>query len=127
MKTRPLIGLITILLTLAVIVPLIFFLSRGVIPANQFLLIALGILALLLWVIPFVTLVDPLLRRGVGSILNLNIVWRGRGAGRAASWTAMEKSGCLTGIALEALGYFFLLIWYLPWLGVIGIVWWIWR
>ncbi len=56
-------GIVAFLLTLALTIPILFILSRGAVNTNQFILIVSGVLLLVLWTIPYATLVDPWLRR----------------------------------------------------------------
>ena len=122
MKTRSIVGLTGLVLTLVVMIPVLFFLSRGVVSTNQFIVIVACVLFLVLWTIPFVTLVDPLLRRAVGALFNVTIEWRG--TSNSISWTPAEKTGCILGLFLDLLGYFFVVLWLLPFGAAIALVLW---
>ena len=122
MKTRAIVGITSMVLTLAVIIPVLFFLSRGTVSPNQFGVIVACVLFLVLWTIPYVTLVDPLLRRAVGALFNVTIEWRG--IGKSISWTPAEKTGCILGLFIDLLGYFFIVLWLLPLGAAIGLVLW---
>ena len=122
MKTRTTVGITSLVLTLVVMIPVLFFLSRGVVSSNQFGVIVVCVLFLVLWTIPYVTLVDPLLRRAVGALFNVTIELRG--SSNSISWTPVENSGCLLGLFLGLLGYFFITLWFVPFAAAIGLVLW---
>ena len=122
MKTRAIFGILGFVLTLVVMIPVLFFLSRGAVSANQFALIVGGVLLLVVWTVPYVTLVDPLLRRALGALFNVTIEWRG--TSNSMSWTPVENSGCIFGLFLDLLGYFFIILWLLPFGAAIGLVLW---
>jgi hypothetical protein len=122
MKTRS-IGIGGLVLALAMMIPVLFFLSRGAVGTNQTILIVLGVLMLVLWTIPYITLVDPWLRRRVGALLGVTIELRGGGSSVKA-WAISEKAGCLLGNCLELLGYLFMLVWYVPFAVAIALAWW---
>ena len=122
MKTRSIVGLSGLVLTLVVMIPVLFFLSKGVVSTNQFGVIVACVLFLVLWTIPYVTLVDPLLRRAVGALFNVTIEWRG--TSNSMSWTPAEKTGCLLGLFIGLLGYFFIVLWLLPFGAAIALVLW---
>ena len=123
MKTRTIIGIAGFFLTIAVMIPLLFFLTRGAVSSNQFAVIVAGVLFLVVWTIPYVTLVDPLLRRAVGALFNVTIEWRG--TSNSISWTPVENSGCLFGLFLDVLGYLFVILWLVPFAAAIGLVLWL--
>jgi len=106
-------------------IPLLFILTRNSVNAGQFILILAAVLLLVLWTILYVMLVDPLLRRGVGALLNLQIVWRGQS--KSIGWTPVEETGCLLGFFIDMLGYFFIILWLLPFAIAIGLVMWLRR
>ena len=122
MKTRPLLG-ISLCLTLLVVVPVLFFLTRGIMSSSQFGLIVVAVLSLFLWTVVYVTLFDPLLRRGVGALLNVTIHWSG--IGDSISWTHAEAHGCLAGFFIGLLGYLFLFLWIVPFVAAVGLVFWL--
>ena len=122
MKSRAIFGISGLVLTLVITVPLLFFLSRGAVGTSQYLAIVSGVLALVLWTIPYVTLVDPWLRRCVGALFNVTIEWRG--TSKSMSWTPTQETGCLASLFIDLLGYFFLILWFVPVAGAIGLVLW---
>src|ERR1700730_8594211 len=122
MKCRAIVGITGLVLTLVVMMPVLFFLSRGTISSNQFGVIVGCVLFLVLWTIPYVTLVDPLLRRAVGALFKVTIEWRGPSS--SISWTPAEKTGCLLGLFIGLLGYFFIVLWFLPFGAAIALVLW---
>ncbi len=81
-----------------------------------------AVLLLVLWTIPYVTLVDPLLRRLVGGLCNRTIEWRG--VTNSISWTPLEKTGCLLGLFLDLLGYVFIVMWLAPLAAAVALVVW---
>src|SRR6266404_6149462 len=123
MRKRAGVGLAAFALTIIFMIPLLFVLSRGAIGANQYFIIVTGVLLLVCWTIPYATLVDPLLRRGAGSLLNLNIQWRG--SSNSIAWTPVEETGCLLSLFIDLLGYFFIAIWFVPFAAVIVLVLWL--
>jgi len=123
MKTRAIIGIASLVLTLVVMIPVLFFLSRGDVGPGQFVGIVSAVLVLVLWTIPYVTLVDPLLRRAIGALFNVTIDWRG--TSNSLSWTPVDNSGCILGLLLDLLGYFFIVLWLLPLGAAIGFVLWL--
>ena len=110
-------------LTTIFMIPLLFVLSRGTIGTNQYFIIVTGVLLLVCWTIPYATLVDPLLRRGAGSLLNVNIQWRG--SSNSIAWTPVEETGCLLSLFIDLLGYFFIALWFVPFAAVIVLVLWL--
>jgi hypothetical protein len=122
MKTRSIVGLSGLVLTLVLMIPVLFFLSRGAVSPNQFAVIAASVLLLVVWTILYVTLVDPLLRRAVGALFKVTIEWRG--PSNSISWTPVENSGCILGFFLGLLGYFFIGLWLLPFGAAIALVLW---
>src|SRR6266446_7197264 len=101
-------GIIALLLTLVLTIPILFILSRGTVNTNQFILILCGVLFLVLWTIPYATLVDPLLRRSVGALFSVTIEWRG--TSNSLSWTPVQETGCIAGLFIDLLGYFFIVL-----------------
>ena len=122
MKTRGIIGITGLVLTLVVMLPVLFFLSRGAVRPDQFGVIVACVLFLVVWTIPYVTLVDPLLRRAVGALFNVTIEWCG--TSNSISWTPAEKTGCILGLFIDLLGYFFIVLWLLPFGAAIALVLW---
>ena len=122
MKTRTIFGITGLVLTLVVMIPVLFFLSRGAVSSNQFGVIVGCVLLLVLWTISYMTLVDPLLRRAVGAVFNVTIEWRGPSS--SISWTPAEKTGCILGLFIGLLGYIFIVLWLLPFGAAIALVLW---
>lgn len=122
MKARGLIGIAAFVLTIALTIPVLFLLSRSAVNTNQFILIVAGMLLLVLWTVPYITLVDPGLRRVVGAVFGVNIEWRG--TTNSLSWTPVEEIGCLRGLVIDLLGYFFMALWFVPFAGAIVLILW---
>lgn len=116
-------GLAAFVTTLLLTIPILFILSRNSVNTNQFILIVAAVLLLVLWTIPYATLVDPWLRRGVGGLFNLTIEWRG--TSKSMSWTPIQETGCLAGLFIDLLGYFFIILWFTPFAAAIGLVLWL--
>lgn len=116
-------GIAALLLTLGLMIPILFILSRGTVNTNQFILIVSGVLLLVLWTITYATLVDPWLRRDVGALFNVTIEWRG--PSKSLSWTPVQKTGCMAGLFIDLLGYFFIVLWLMPFAAAIGLVLWL--
>jgi hypothetical protein len=116
-------GIAGLLLTLVLMIPILFILSRGTVNTSQFVLIVSGVLLLVLWTIPYATLVDPWLRRGVGALFNVTIEWQG--TSKSLSWTPIQETGCLAGLFIDLLGYFFIVLWLMPFAAAIGLVLWL--
>ena len=116
-------GIVALVLTLALTIPILFILSRGAVNTNQFILIMSGVLLLVLWTIPYATLVDPWLRRAVGALFNVTIEWRG--TSKSLSWTPVQETGCIAGLFIDLLGYFFIILWLVPFAAAIGLVLWL--
>ena len=125
MKRLTTVGIAGFALTLAVMIPVLFFLSRGAVSTNQFIVILSTVLLLVLWTVAYVTLVDPLLRRAVGALFNRTIEWQG--TSQSISWTPVEEAGCLTGLFITLLGYAFIILWLLPFGASIALIWWLRR
>ena len=125
MKTRTMIGITGFILTLAVMIPLLFVLSRGAVSTNQFVVIVAAVLLLVLWTIPYAAIVDPWLRRNVGALFGVTIEWRG--TSKSMSWTPVEETGCLSGLFIDLLGYLFIILWLLPLAATIALAWWLRR
>ena len=122
MKTRAIFGIAGFVLTIAVMIPVLFFLSRGSLGASQYWAIVTAVLGLVVWTIPYATLVDPLLRRGVGSLFGTTIEWRG--TSKSISWTPGNETGCIANLCIDLLGYFFIILWLLPFGAAIALVLW---
>lgn len=116
-------GIAGFALTLIVTIPILFFLTRDAVNRSQFVVIVSAVLLLVLWIIPYMTLVDPFLRRAVGALLSLTIEWRG--VTNSISWTPLEETGCLLGLFLDLLGYFFIILWFVPPAAAIGLALWL--
>ena len=122
MKSRVIFGISGFVLTILITIPVLFLLSRGAVGASQYLAIVSAVLALVLWTIVYATLVDPWLRRCVGALFNVTIEWRG--TSKSVSWTPAEEAGCLASLFMGLLGYFFLILWFVPFAAAIGLVLW---
>jgi len=116
-------GIVAFLLTFVLTIPILFIFSRNTVNANQFILIVSAVLMLVLWTIAYMTLVDPLLRRGMGALFDVHIQWRGPSG--SISWTPVEDTGCLFGLFLDLLGYFFIVLWFMPFVAAIGLALWL--
>jgi uncharacterized membrane protein len=123
MKSRAIFGISGFVLTIAITIPVLFFLSRGSVGASQYLAIVTAVLALVLWTIPYATLVDPWLRRCVGALFRVTIAWSG--TSKSMSWTPAAETGCLAGFIIGLLGYFFLILWFVPFALAIGLILWL--
>ena len=115
-------GLVALVLTLVLTIPILFILSRNAVNTNQFILIVSAVLLFVLWTIPYATLVDPWLRRVVGAVFGTTIEWRG--TSKSTSWTPVEESGCISGLFIGLLGYLFVILWLVPFGGAIALVLW---
>src|ERR1700730_12795075 len=115
-------GIVALVLTFVLMIPILFILSRNTVNPNQFILIVSAVLLFVLWTIPYATVVDPLLRRAVGALFNVTIEWRG--TSNSISWTPVENSGCMFGLVLDLLGYVFVILWFVPFAAAIGLVLW---
>jgi hypothetical protein len=122
MKTRTIVGVAGFLLTMALMIPVLFVLSRGAVSTNQFVLILSGVLLLVLWTIPYVTLIDPLLRRAAGAVFGVTIEWRG--PRNSLSWTPVEATGCLSDLVIGSLGYLLIGLWFVPFAAAVVLVLW---
>ena len=123
MKTRAIFGILGFVLTVAVMIPVLFVLSRGDLSTNQFVLIVSGVLLLVLWTIPYMTLIDPLLRRAAGAVFGVTIEWRG--PRNSLSWTPVEATGCLSELVIGSLGYLLIVLWFVPFGAAIALVFWL--
>ncbi len=123
MTKRAGVGLAAFALTIIFMIPLLFVLSKGTIGTNQYFIIVTGVLLLVCWSIPYATLVDPLLRRSAGSLLNVDIQWRG--SSNSIAWTPVEETGCLLSLFIDLLGYFFIALWFVPFAAVIVLLLWL--
>src|SRR5260370_26995647 len=84
-------GIAALGLTLVLMIPFLFVLSRNAIGANQYFVIVASVLLLVLWTIPYATLIDPWLRRSAGALFNVKLEWRG--TSKSMSWTPDEETG----------------------------------
>src|SRR5258708_4119096 len=116
-------GIAALGLTLLLMIPFLFVLSRNAISANQYFVIVAAVLLLVLWTIPSATLIDRWLRRSVGALFNVKIEWRR--PSKSMSWTPDEETGCLTGLSIDLLGYCFSILWLVPFAGATGLVLWL--
>lgn len=116
-------GIAAFALTLVFVIPALFVLSRNAVSANQYFVIVAAVLLLVLWTIPYATLVDPWLRRSVGALFNVTIEWRG--TSNSLSWTPVRETGCIAGLFIDLLGYFFIILWFTPFAAAIGLVLWL--
>ena len=124
MKTRGIVGILAFVMTVGVLLPVLFFVTRGAVSSNQFIVIAAGVLALVLWTIPYATLVDPALRKVVGAVFGTEIGWGG--TTNARHWDTPQEFGCIGSLFVELLGYFFIVLWFVP-LAAIALVLWLRR
>jgi hypothetical protein len=122
MRTRVVVGLAGFALTVVLTIPALFLLSRDTVSTNQFVLIVSGVLLLVLWTITYAALVDPWLRRVVGGLFGVTIEWRG--TTNSLSWTPAEKIGCVRGLVIDGLGYFFIFLWLLPFAAATTLILW---
>ena len=122
MKTRPIVGIAGLVLTLAVMLPAVFLISRGSVSKQLYLAITVAVLGFVVWVIAYAALVDPLLRRGAGALLGTRIEWQGTGS--SILWTPVEKKGCLAELTAAFLGYVFITLWLLPYAVALILIWW---
>jgi len=106
------VGILALVLTLGLLIPVLFIVTRGAVSQNQFIVILAGVLALVLWTIPYATLVDPALRKIVGAALGTEIGWGG--TTNALHWDTGQEFGCLASLFVELLGYFFIILWFVP-------------
>ncbi len=116
-------GIAALALTLVFMIPVLFVLSRNAVSANQYFVIVAAVLLLVLWTIPYATLVDPWLRRSMGALFNVTIEWRG--TSNSLSWTPVRETGCIAGLFVDLLGYFFIILWFTPFAAAIGLVLWL--
>jgi hypothetical protein len=122
MKRRAIVGIAAFVLTIALLLPLLFFLSKGAISTNQYLVIVSGVLLFVLWTIPYAILVDPLLRRGIGALFGVTIEWQG--PSNSLSWASAEGTGCILGLIIVLLGYLFIILWFMPLAAVVAWILW---
>jgi hypothetical protein len=111
-------------ITLALMVPILFIVSRGTVTTNQFVLIVCGVLGFTSWIVVYVKLVDPLLRRAAGALFGVAIETRG-GRNGAAAWEPLESQGCLLEVFIGLLGYVCIALWLAAFAGAIGLVLWL--
>ena len=121
MKTRGMVGILALVLTLGLLMPVLFFVTRGAVSSNQFIVITLGVLALVVWTIPYATLVDPALRKIVGAVFGTEIGWGG--TTNARHWDAGQEFGCISNLFIEMLGYFFVILWFVPPAAIALVLW----
>src|SRR5436190_15789211 len=103
MKTRGMVGIVAVVLTLGLLIPVLFFVTRGAVSPNQFIVITGGVLALVVWTIPYATLVDPALRKVVGAVFGTKIEWGG--TSNSLHWDTPQEFGCIPSLFVELLGY----------------------
>ena len=115
------IGILALVLTLALLIPVLFFVTRGAVSQNEFVFILAGVLALVLWTIPYATLVDPALRKLVGTLFGTEIGWGG--TTNALHWATPQEVGCLASLFVELLGYFFIILWFVPPAAIALVLW----
>ena len=116
-------GLVGLGLTLLLLIPVLFLLTRSAVSTNQFVVIAGVVLLFVMWTSVYVILVDPLLRRSIGSFFNVRIEWRG--PSNSIAWTAVEPQGCLREMLIALFGYAFITLWILPFAGAVFLVYWL--
>jgi len=121
MKTRGVVGVLAMVLTIGLLIPVLFFLTRGAVAPNQFVVIAAGVLALVLWTIPYATLVDPALRKVVGAVFGTEIGWGG--TTNSLHWATPGEFGCISSLFVELLGYFFIILWFVPPAAIALVLW----
>ncbi len=95
-------GIIGLVATLLIMMPVLFLISRPVIGTRQALSAVAFALIVGVWGFAYVLAIDPWLRRGIGSLFNTKIEWSGD------SWLAGEGTGCLASLVLFFLCYFFI-------------------
>ena len=121
MKTRGIVGILAFLLALGVLIPVLFFITRGAVNQNQFIRIAAGVLAMVLWTIPYATLVDPALRKVVGAVFGTEIGWGG--TTNSLHWVTSQEFGCIGSLFVELRGYVFIVLWFIPPAAIGVLVW----
>jgi len=121
MKTRGVVGVVALLLTLCLLMPVLFFVTRGAVSPNQFVRIAVAVLALVLWTIPYATLVDPALRKIVGAVFGTEIGWGG--TTNSLHWATPQELGCISTLFVELLGYLFIILWFVPPVAIAVVLW----
>ena len=122
MKKAALIGLG---ITLLLVIPTLYFLTRTSVSTNQFVVITGVVFLFVLWTVIYMIRVDPLLRRLIGGVFNVRIEWSG--PGNSIAWTAVEPTGCLHEMLIGAFGYVFIALWILPFAGAVFLVYWLRR
>ena len=100
-------GIIGLVVTLLVVIPLVFLISRPVIGTKQALSAVAFALVVAAWAFAYVLAIDPWLRRGIGSLFNIKIEWTGTTNG---GWDAGGETGCLARLVIYFLGYVFMLL-----------------
>jgi hypothetical protein len=121
MKTRGIVGILALVLTLGLLIPVLFFVTRGAVSQNQFIVIAAGVLTMVLWTIPYATLVDPALRKVVGAVFGTEIGWGGMT--NSLHWATSQEFGCIGSLFVELLGYFFIILWFVPPAAIAVVLW----
>jgi len=121
MKSRGVVGVVALLLTLCLLMPVLFFVTRGAVSPNQFVRIAVAVLALVLWTIPYATLVDPALRKIVGAVFGTEIGWGG--TTNSLHWATPQELGCISTLFVELLGYLFIILWFVPPVAIAVVLW----
>jgi hypothetical protein len=121
MKTRGIVGILALVLTLGLLIPVLFFVTRGAVSQNQFIVIVAGGLTLVVWTIPYATLVDPALRKVVGAVLGTTIGWGG--TTNSLHWDTSQEFGCIGSLFVELLGYFFIILWFVPPAAIAVVLW----
>jgi hypothetical protein len=121
MKTRGMVGILAMVLTIFVMIPVLFFVTRGAVSQNQFIVIAVGVLAMVVWTIPYATLVDPALRKVVGAVFGTEIGWGG--TTNSLHWATSQEFGCISSLFVELLGYFFIILWFVPPAAIAVVLW----
>ena len=115
------VGILALVLTLGLLIPVLFIVTRGAVSSNQFIIIAVGVLALVVWTIPYATLVDPALRKLVGAVFGTEIGWGG--TTNQLHWATPQEFGCLPSLFIELLGYFFIILWFVPPAAIALVLW----
>ena len=115
------VGMLALVLTLGLLIPVLFFVTRGAVGQNQFIVIAAGVLAMVVWTIPYATLVDPALRKVVGAVFGTTIGWGG--TTNSLHWDTGQEFGCIASLFVELLGYFFIILWFVPPAAIAVVLW----
>ena len=121
MKTRGIVGILAFVVTIVVLLPVVFFVTRGAVSQNQFIIIGAGVLAMVVWTIPYATLVDPALRKVVGAVFGTEIEWGG--TTNSLHWATPQEFGCIPSLFIELLGFFFIILWFVPPAAIAVVLW----